>query len=80
MNIDLLLAVILPCGEIIRILECIDNIKHLTMIGLLYVYSVCISEVVNLKVGDISIEELYCSPELVIYAVKERGAKKELIS
>lgn len=67
------LPVVLSRGEVARILSSITNLKHRTMIALLYSAGLRLSEVINLKVRDINI----C--ELTIH-VKDAKGKKDRIT
>jgi integrase len=45
-------------GEIVKIFDQVDNIKHLTMLKLCYGMGLRVSEIVNLKVTDIDSERM----------------------
>jgi len=52
------LPVVLSKNEIIRIIETIKNTKHKTLISLAYGAGLRVSEVINLRVKDIELDEL----------------------
>jgi len=52
------LPVVLTKDEVLRLISCISNHKHKTMISLAYSSGLRIGEVITLRVKDISIEEL----------------------
>jgi len=52
------LPTILTRNEIVRILKQIHNIKHRLIIALLYSVGLRVSEVVNIRVGHVSMENL----------------------
>ncbi len=52
------LPTVLSRGEIAKILDCTENIKHRTMIGMLYASGLRLSELVALRAGDVNLEEL----------------------
>lgn len=58
MKKDNYLPTVLSREEIIRILKQITNLKHRLMISLLYSSGLRVSEVVNLKVKDFSLDEM----------------------
>ena len=67
------LPVVLSRAEIGRIIEATDNTKYKLMISLGYACGLRVSEVVNLKVADLDIDEL-------IVHIKEVKGKKDRIS
>lgn len=52
------LPVVLSRAEIQQIIETIDNSKHKLMIALAYGAGLRVSEIINLKIGDVNAEEL----------------------
>ena len=58
MKKDKHLPAVLTHGEIMKVLKSINNIKHRMMISLLYSSGLRVSEVTNIKVADISLENL----------------------
>jgi site-specific recombinase XerD len=50
------LPTVLSAGEVLRMIEATDNIKHKNMIALLYASGLRRSELLNMKVGDIDFE------------------------
>ena len=52
------LPIVLSRAEIEKIINCVRNEKHRLMVGLAYGAGLRVSEVVNLKVGDINLDEL----------------------
>jgi integrase/recombinase XerD len=67
------LPVILSKEEIEIIIKQIDNIKHRVIISLLYSAGLRVSEVVNIKVSDISLEDL-------ILTIRQGKGKKDRIT
>ncbi|MEK7067552.1 MAG: tyrosine-type recombinase/integrase, partial [Patescibacteria group bacterium] len=67
------LPVVLSREEIKKILSAIQNNKHKLMVGLAYGAGLRISEVINLKVQDINLDEL-------ILHLKEAKGKKDRIT
>jgi site-specific recombinase XerD len=67
------LPIVLSRDEIKRILNCINNVKHRTMIALIYSSGLRLSELVNLRVRDIDLANLSIH-------VKEGKGKKDRIT
>jgi len=59
-------------AEISQILECIKNIKHRTMIGMLYASGLRLSELVSLRVCDVNLDEM------VIHVRQGKGRKDRI--
>ena len=58
MKNDKHLPTVLSRDEIVRILNAITNVKHRTMIGLLFASGLRLSELINLRVKDVDMVEL----------------------
>lgn len=67
------LPIVLSRTEISRIIEATENTKHKLMISLGYACGMRVSEVVNLKIGDLDIDEL-------VVHIKGAKGKKDRIS
>ena len=67
------LPIVLSRDEIKRILNCINNVKHRTMIALMYSSGLRLSELVSLRVRDIDLDNLSIH-------VKEGKGKKDRIT
>lgn len=52
------LPVVLSRDEIRRVLDAVNNLKHRTMLGLMYSSGLRLAELVSLKVGDIGLQDL----------------------
>lgn len=52
------LPIVLSNQDIIKIIEVTNNLKHKLLLSLSYASGLRVSEIVNLKVGDISLDEL----------------------
>lgn len=70
---NLKLPVVLSKKEIIKILECVKNKKHKLIIFITYSSGLRVSEVINLKVKDIDLENLFIH-------IKNSKGKKDRIT
>lgn len=52
------LPIVLSNQDIIKIIEVTNNLKHKLLLSLSYASGLRVSEIVNLKVGDINLDEL----------------------
>jgi len=64
---------VLSIEEIKSIIESIDNIKHRTIISLIYSFGLRISECINIRVGDID------SKRMLIKVVQSKGNKDRFV-